>query len=48
MGDYSPQQNSNNNPLKCDFCNMVFTTPQEKEQHIKLEHKKEQEPAGVQ
>jgi len=27
---------------------IVFTTPQEKEQDIRLEHKKEQEPTGVQ
>lgn len=48
MNNYRSQQNSNNNSLKCDVCNIVFTTPQEKEQHIKLEHKKEQEPTDVQ
>ena len=47
MSDYSSQQDSPDS-LKCDICQMVFTNAQDKEQHIKLEHTKEQDPSGVQ
>jgi tRNA(Ile2) C34 agmatinyltransferase TiaS len=36
-----------NNELKCKECGITFTTVQDKEQHMKLEHKESKGPAGV-
>ena len=36
-----------NNELKCGECGITFTTIQDKEQHMKLEHKESKGPAGV-
>jgi hypothetical protein len=36
-----------NSDLRCDECGVTFTTAQDKEQHIKLEHEENKGPAGV-
>ena len=43
------EENFRNNPsnIKCDLCGIIFTTEQDKEQHMKLEHKEHQKPTGV-
>jgi hypothetical protein len=33
--------------IKCDQCGISFTTQQEKEEHMKLEHNEGREPTGV-
>ena len=33
--------------IKCDHCGVTFTTQQDKEEHIKLEHGEGQQPTGV-
>jgi hypothetical protein len=33
--------------VKCDLCGLSFATAQEKEEHMKLEHKEHQRPTGV-
>jgi hypothetical protein len=33
--------------IKCDHCGITFTTQQDKEQHMKLEHEEGQQPTGV-
>ena len=33
--------------VKCEICGMAFVTPQEKEEHKKLEHKEHRGPSGV-
>jgi hypothetical protein len=33
--------------IKCDICEMTFTTQQDKEEHKKLEHKEHRESSGV-
>jgi hypothetical protein len=33
--------------VKCDLCGLTFATAQEKEEHMKLEHKEHQRPTGV-
>ena len=38
---------SGNNELRCDECGITFTTAQDKEQHMKLEHKESKDPTGV-
>ena len=38
---------SENDNLKCHICGIMFATQQEKEQHMKLEHQKKEEPTGV-
>ncbi len=38
---------SNNNELRCNECGITFTTVQDKEEHMKLEHKESKGPAGV-
>jgi uncharacterized C2H2 Zn-finger protein len=35
------------NELRCDQCGVTFTNIQDKEQHIKLEHKESKDPTGV-
>jgi hypothetical protein len=35
------------NELRCNECGITFTTVQDKEQHMKLEHKESKGPAGV-
>jgi hypothetical protein len=37
----------NSSKIKCDLCSITFTTEQDKEQHMKLEHKEHQRPTGV-
>jgi tRNA(Ile2) C34 agmatinyltransferase TiaS len=36
-----------NNELRCNKCGITFTTVQDKEEHMKLEHKESKDPAGV-
>ena len=36
-----------NNELICNECGITFTTVQDKEEHMKLEHKESKDPAGV-
>jgi hypothetical protein len=33
--------------LMCEQCGITFTTQQDKEEHMKLEHKEGLEPTGV-
>jgi hypothetical protein len=33
--------------IKCDQCGISFTTLQDKEEHVKLEHKEGKGPTGV-
>jgi hypothetical protein len=33
--------------IKCDQCGISFTTQQDKEEHMKLEHNEGREPTGV-
>jgi hypothetical protein len=37
----------NSSNIKCDLCGITFTTEQDKEEHMKLEHKEHQRPSGV-
>jgi hypothetical protein len=44
----SPSSSDNSSVnYKCEKCGITFTTLQDKEEHIKLEHKEGQKPAGV-
>jgi hypothetical protein len=38
---------SNEKGIKCEKCGVTFTTQQDKEEHMKLEHEKGQPPTGV-
>ena len=38
---------SSSKELKCDACGITFTTAQDKEQHMKLEHEENKGPTGV-
>jgi hypothetical protein len=38
---------SENRELKCDECGIAFTTIQDKEEHMKLEHEESKGPTGV-
>jgi hypothetical protein len=38
---------SNEKEMKCDLCGIIFSTQQDKEEHMKLEHEKGQQPTGV-
>jgi hypothetical protein len=33
--------------IRCDQCGITFTTSQDKEEHMKLEHKEGKRPTGV-
>lgn len=33
--------------IKCELCGMTFATPQQKEEHKKLEHMEHRGPSGV-
>jgi hypothetical protein len=33
--------------VKCEICGTTFTTLQDKEEHMKLEHKEHKDPSGV-
>jgi uncharacterized C2H2 Zn-finger protein len=33
--------------IRCEKCGMTFTTVQDKEEHVKLEHKEKKRPTGV-
>ena len=38
---------SNEKGIKCDKFGVTFTTQQDMEEHMKLEHEKGQQPTGV-
>ena len=38
---------SGNNEFRCNECGITFTTVQDKEEHMKLEHRESKGPAGV-
>ncbi len=38
---------TSNNELKCEECGITFTTIQDKEEHVKLEHEESKRPSGV-
>ncbi|HEU4445752.1 MAG TPA: hypothetical protein VFR94_13845 [Nitrososphaeraceae archaeon] len=38
---------SNEKRIKCDLCGIIFSTQHDKEEHMKLEHEKGQQPTGV-
>ena len=38
---------SDNNEFRCNECGITFTTMQDKEEHMKLEHRESKDPAGV-
>jgi hypothetical protein len=38
---------SSSDAIRCEECGLTFETSQEKEEHIKLEHKERQRPSGV-
>jgi hypothetical protein len=38
---------SSSDAIRCEECGLTFTTLQDKEEHIKLEHKEGQRPSGV-
>jgi hypothetical protein len=38
---------SSNEAIKCDKCGITFTNLQDKEEHMKLEHKEGKRPTGV-
>ena len=33
--------------IRCEECGLTFATLQDKEQHVKLEHKEGQRPSGI-
>jgi hypothetical protein len=35
------------NGIRCDQCGITFTTQQDKEEHMKLEHEEGKRPTGV-
>jgi len=41
------QETSGDANLRCHICGITFTTQQEKEQHMKLEHQNKEDPTGV-
>jgi hypothetical protein len=38
---------SSKGDIKCEQCGVTFTTQQDKEEHMKLEHKEGKRPTGV-
>ena len=38
---------SNEGKVKCDLYGLTFTTQQDKEEHMKLEREKGQQPTGI-
>jgi hypothetical protein len=38
---------SSNEAIKCEHCGITFMTLQDKEEHMKLEHKEGKRPTGV-
>ena len=46
-GSWLSQAVSEGDNLKCHICGIMFATQQEKQQHMKLEHQKKEEPTGV-
>ena len=42
-----PPTATSNNELKCEECGITFTIAQDKEEHMKLEHKENKGPTGV-
>jgi hypothetical protein len=43
----SSSSSSTSSDVRCEQCGMIFTTLQDKEEDIKLEHKEHQKPTGV-
>ena len=43
----SSSSTADNNELRCNECGITFTTVQDKEEHMKLEHKESKGPTGV-
>ena len=43
----SSSSTADNSELRCNECGITFTTVQDKEEHMKLEHKENKGPAGV-
>lgn len=43
----SPEESPTAQEVKCNLCGLTFATAQEKEEHMKLEHKEHQSPTGV-
>lgn len=43
----SSSSSSSNEPIKCEQCGITFITLQDKEEHMKLEHKEGKGPTGV-
>ncbi|HYF99325.1 MAG TPA: hypothetical protein VD815_04480 [Candidatus Saccharimonadales bacterium] len=41
------QPASTNSRNTCDLCGLTFQTPDEKEEHMKLEHSEHKQPSGV-
>jgi hypothetical protein len=38
---------TNSTGIRCDQCGITFTTQQDKEEHMKLEHEEGKGPTGV-
>jgi hypothetical protein len=38
---------TSSNELRCEECGVTFTTIQDKEEHMKLEHEESRRPTGV-
>jgi hypothetical protein len=43
----SASSSSSNKDIRCEECGIMFTTLQDKEEHMKLEHKEGKRPTGV-
>jgi hypothetical protein len=43
----SDNSSSKRADMRCEQCGITFTTLQDKEEHMKLEHKQGQRPSGV-
>jgi hypothetical protein len=43
----SSSSSSSKGDIKCEQCGVTFTTQQDKEEHMKLEHKEGKGPTGV-
>jgi hypothetical protein len=43
----SMSNETNSTGIRCDQCGITFTTQQDKEEHMKLEHEEGKGPTGV-
>jgi hypothetical protein len=43
----SSSSSSSSEAIKCEQCGITFATVQDKEEHMKLEHKEGKRPTGV-